>query len=434
MPETPQKNLTPGWLHWISSNPFFVAIGALLVIRGLCYWIFSCYLFPTASMDFHAIFRLWGDTQYYPLIRALSDFQFGEPNVLEYLGVGRIAFPFVSVSPHAAAFGLFGAYGFPIMDLLFVCLQSLVFLLVFRSLHFGKILAASLSLFIVTNTLNYFFVIHEAIFAKLSKGSVLYFAALVTSSISFYLYWKWKWPTIGAILAIISCIFLLPHWELPNAIFQMRIPRPLVTDVFFWGGIIAILTSRRFADKSFLCWGLFGLCLSLTLQGNFHSAAVLGLFALIWLFTELSAPNRLRPAALNAVSAGASFLFASTSFIYQRLTETSEQGAQLGVNILNRLKPVFLTSRIEISQLLFCIFIALCCELVRRQQKENANSNLVSKFIVALTLASYFALPFCQELWASGHTFTGRVGAVPLDAATGKSKSRWIAAERGTEL
>lgn len=63
---------------------------AVVLLTGLAYWLISLFVQPGASWAEIALYRPQGDSQIYPVITALSQFNLGDPTdaVVQGRGVG----------------------------------------------------------------------------------------------------------------------------------------------------------------------------------------------------------------------------------------------------------------------------------------------------------------------------------------------------------
>ena len=204
-------------------------------------WSVSFYFFPE-SLDTKIIHDSVSDAKlYYPLIKFLSELSFNYSYDPEIENLKSIPLPFWGIFFHAIFLKIFGFYSFIILDFFCVFIILIIFFYIFR------------------------------IFLSEDASIIL--------SISFFL-----------LPIIISNTFLqnIQYLNLfSEAFYNLRVPRPMITNLYFFSFILIILkiiTEKFYSIKNFI---LLGLIMALSLSSffyHFFTEILLFLFVLIYKF------------------------------------------------------------------------------------------------------------------------------------------------------
>lgn len=332
--------------HW-----FIYALYALVIAKALIYWIYAYYKDPSSPLSVTAIHRQPEDLEYYILINALSQGNFGEAALAQGHGSGVTSFPFAAIAIHALCYRLFGVPGFIVADVI-------VYLLFFR------VVAAFFELLGANKLISY------ASAALLSTGSL---------------------SEITGLLAGYEVIGQRFHFN----VWGTRIPRPFVTEVFFFAWLWCCLTilSKKAAAGSTKLWVLTGISVSLLVQGDAYLALPVAvstsLLATYLLLTSDDRRQILKGLALSMVAS----LICLIPFIVQRIGEQPDAPIRMGLFRLPRL----MTFQIGLPSFTPLLIILATGPLVAFLQptiaRDHAARNTrIITFLIVLSIVSYFGL------------------------------------------
>lgn len=393
---------------WESLRPdslYRTLLLCIVVFSGGAFWLFAAWRHPGVPLDVLVMFRngggAHGDALYYPMFTSFLSAH--DTGVFESNGFGLQPAGFAGLFPHGVLYALLRIHGFIVADIVvkllyYASLAGLLKTLGVRAPH----LAESISVFFVANG-------REAI------------AALST-----------------AIVGKLWIVFLGG---------DMRIPRPFVSDVFFFGALALLLLPcvRAFSTIPRSLWLALGGLLSMVMQGDVILFIILGMvlplqFGLLLWKARREAEPRSRVVKVLALQWTA-FAVVATPFVIQRLTEHPDYAVRVGVFPVARTSLLF--SR-EGLPYFFCAsaLAALTCMLLLagsrrdRAQRIRAIGGLwvvatlaiaalpVSSFVMGKAVQTYhfgLALRFISSLLmvlCTGH-------AVEAIAAYADGSPRW---------
>ncbi len=378
----------------------------LLVFRGLGYWIFDYALFPDALFSVHGIFRFWGDIGYFPLIESMSHGNFGEPNLFESYGLNTLSFPFASVAPYAAFIGILGSMGFLVGDVF--CVVATYFLLVtlFRTLSMNQPCSKFLALAIVSNLLPYLYVMTFGLVQVPPVASVAPYLSILflSGSVAALLYSMAK-PThsqrilaAGVVCFSAAIFFLASGWVKASTIWGMRIPRPLVTNLYIYSSMFLIAWLWKTEKLTLRLWIVLGFTLGLALQGNLHSALVLLVMSGL-LIVDLVFSQRATIWRVLQFSAAMTLTFGVTiiPFLWQRIRENPDAAVRLGMIALPRWPPLGLYEpRFVLDVIALGVIVGLAALTVKISNQSTSQKNSLFRsfrFFAAGGVACFVALP-----------------------------------------
>ncbi len=288
-----------------------------------------------------------GDIEDFPLIASLSRFSFGDASLWERAGAGLTSYPVLALLPHAVLFRIFGTAGYIAADILI-------------ALAFYLTLEALLRFFGFSSRLSVL-------------GAAL--PILIT-----------KIPATGGYMAYIN-YFPLNFWG-------WRIPRPFVSEIFFFAALAAAWGLFRPGSKcGTKAWGALGLAFALAVQTQAHAALILFLAMPLW--WAASGRDRLRGGALVRGFFVASLVFAVVValFVAQRWIEHPDLPVRCGVFSVDRFHPIFL--EVNPAAVFVWGYTFLIAWLLPRFFTDGRGCVLRAAlcFTACLTIAAYFALP-----------------------------------------
>jgi hypothetical protein len=330
---------------------FLLACVLLVLAKAGSYWLLRAYERPEEPLETGALYR-GDDIQYFPLIKALGDFDLRESVTHENAGNGVRSFPFASVLPHALFFRLCGAAGFIIGDFLCALAAFFLFAKMFQLLGARRSLALGLAVLLVCGALQFN---SEPLDMKIR-------------------FWGW------------------------------RIPRPFVSEIFFLAALTAmLLLFREDWRKRKILWVGTGLAFAALIQADIHLAFIMltvlagqGLFLL-----GAKKENRCGLLLNFAICGGACLLF-SAPFIWQRLGENPDVPRRFGIFAVSRFAPLFEATNILqtlLAVVLPPVMAAFYQANRRKHFPEERPEKAISQGLLllsALSAISFFALPlFC---------------------------------------
>ncbi len=174
-------------------------IFSISLILFLIKWSLSFYFYGLETLSLKVIFNPSGDYSYYPFVVQLSKFKFNEGYSLIFNDLNLIGFPFLVSLFHAFFFKIFGIIGFILLELVCIFIFIKIFFHIFKELKFSNISCIFLGLF--------FFTI----------------------------------PNLAEILNYFQIPYSLNIKSLYAGFYSLRFPRPLITNLFFFGFILFLL-------------------------------------------------------------------------------------------------------------------------------------------------------------------------------------------------
>ena len=284
----------------------------LVVAVSSAYWVGSLVSLPSGSLPEAIVYRPEGDNEHCPIIASLSHFNFGDPTDSKCYGQGLGSFPVVGCLPHAMACAVFGNAGYPVADVALSLLYFLVVAAFFRECNLGKLASLILG-------------------ASLASGGL----QTVTAKLG-------EWAGLGLGLLHLEA----SDYHFPNlaelAVFQKRIPRPMVSEILVVMLLCLALRLWRGRENPSFRPGLYtGGLLGLIAQGDFYSVAMFGFFlAGLWAWCVLARRWRMPWAMLAGTVLGV--LVTGWYFFVQRWMEHPDIPRRLGVVRYPRTQLLFL--------------------------------------------------------------------------------------------
>ncbi len=329
----------------VPTNKWHYAFHAVVIAVALAYWIGSL-IFLKASWAEIVMYRPGGDNQVWPVVTALSHFNFGDPTDALKYGQGIGGFHAVILLPHAMAYAIFGAPGYMITDAVYSWCYFVAAAMLFRRWGLGGLSSIVLSAAVSTLSLH----------ALLQKVSVA-FAKLV--------------GLFGLGIA---------EWNFPDlinlSIAGKRLPRPFPTEILVV--LILYFFVRQWQDRRAptLKRGLaVGALMGVLMQGDPYSFAALGLLSLVVLarnmsFQKWKVPWRFGAGALIGVT------LVGWYFVVQMLGQNPDGAVRFGLATYPRSKIMLLPHYGPwLRLLLVTCFIIVIRVLVYRCQMDAKSSN-----------------------------------------------------------
>ena len=288
-------------LHDRYSYPF----AGLLLLKALGAWVYARLMYPQVPLSVLVIYRDSGnDMTYLPIISGLGKAGLHEPFVREMAGRGIMQFPIFSALPLTLLLKFFGPAGFIVADVLFLFATFAALALLFRLLGVSSIVARCLSLMAVTNV---FYLMGHIRFwlVSLVEPRLLHLPVPVHPGYFFQTPWLQNGIPLSCSVAMLVAlaIFMKRGASQKRAAFRgalsiylialvlistyfftiwgWRLPRPLVTGVFFYTALASLVYLARFrGSRNLWPWILFGACWAVLAQAYIYDAFLLGITAL----------------------------------------------------------------------------------------------------------------------------------------------------------
>jgi hypothetical protein len=235
----------------VPAQRWYYAFHGIVIVVALAYWIASRIFLPDASWAEIALYRPHGDNQVWPVITALSHFNFGDPTDALKHGQGIGGFHAVILLPHALAYKVFGIPGYMVADVFFSWFYFVAAAVLFRRWGLSRRSSLLLSAAVATGSF-------QSILQKLSVAFAK-FLGLFNQSLS-----EWSFPDF-----------------INLAIASKRIPRPLPTEILLL--LILYFFTRQWFQPREASWkrGLgVGVLMGILAQGDPYSFSALGLLGL----------------------------------------------------------------------------------------------------------------------------------------------------------
>ncbi len=190
-------------------------------------WILSFFYFPIEDINLRIINDVY-DQSYFPLIKSFSSFDLKGVYTDRLVDSGLISFPFLSLIINIIFFKLFGSYSFIILEFFCVLLFLIIFFSIFNLLKFHWLFSLFSSLFL--------FILPEV----LLDLSFLNLEFINKLSINFY------------------------------SFYNLRIPRPIITNLYLFTFILFILKIYYYENKSLKFFLLLSVIVGITLNSFFY--------------------------------------------------------------------------------------------------------------------------------------------------------------------
>jgi len=162
-------------------------------------WFFSFYFYGFEDINIKIIFNPSGDYSYYPFVSQLSNFKFNEGYSKIFTDLNYIGFPFLVILLHAIFFKIFNLFGFIILELICIYFFIKIFFHIFREINFSNTSCILISLLLFTI------------------------------------------PSIVEILNSFNIPYSLNLKQLYSGFYNLRFPRPLITNLFFFSFILFLI-------------------------------------------------------------------------------------------------------------------------------------------------------------------------------------------------
>tara|TARA_B100001063_G_C16759604_1_gene555210 strand:- start:3 stop:1892 length:1890 start_codon:yes stop_codon:yes gene_type:complete len=206
-------------MHSLRNNSNFI----LLVISFLVFVLkcfFSYYEYGLENLFIKFLFNPSGDYSYFPFVHQLSNFTFDEGYSVLSDQNDLIGFPFLVIIFHAIFYKIFGLSGFFLIEFLCIFIFLKIFFEIFKEINFNKNLCIIISLFL---------------FSLFPITSLIY---------------EFNFP------------YSLNLKNLYSGFYSLRFPRPLITNLFFFGFVlfsIKFFLSKNLKNKkiNFLICAVF---------------------------------------------------------------------------------------------------------------------------------------------------------------------------------
>ena len=251
-PESPRGFLADLREIVMPSNKWYYAFHMVVIGVALAYWIGSLIVLPKASWAEIVMYRPGGDNQVWPVVTALSHFNFGDPTDALNYGKGIGGFHAVILLPHAMAYAIFGPAGYMIADAVFSWCSFVTFAILLGRWGLGRLSGALLSTALSTGSL-------QVVLQKVSDAFAK-FLGLFRHGIS-----EWDFPDL-----------------INLSLGGKRLPRPFPTEILLV--LILYFLVRHWQERRAptLRQGLIiGVLMGLLMQGDPYSFSTAGLLILV---------------------------------------------------------------------------------------------------------------------------------------------------------
>lgn len=333
-------------MKW-KEDPYKILFPLAVGISVLLYWSIG-WLFGE-PLSVVACYR-YGDLAYYPIIRAMSDCQFGEVLILEYKGQGIQSFPWVTLLPHGFLFRVFGIWGWAIADVLIA--------------------------------VGYYLLLRRFLFEINIQSPLRDIAALLCSS-----------PAKDLLVAKLRLLGFLIH--LPQI--GYRIPRPFITELILLACLTMLTRCFISGDKTVRSWGLLGLTFAALVQSNIYPAVTISILILVgcaYLWTKqikLGEGILIFPVIVFLVVT----VFTSFPFFFQRLFEHPDVLRRFGLFHVDRFGPLFFVWRkgYILKTVFWSGLVAFGISLSSLNEKEKKSRYAVILGSLVAVIAANLAMP-----------------------------------------
>jgi hypothetical protein len=318
----------------------------LVVTVAVSYWCGSMLRMPDASLAEIAMYRPLGDNEYWVPIKAVSQFNFGDPaDAIDY-GKGLASWPVVFLLPQALGQALLGNLGYIVADAALWWIYFVAVTLFLRRCNMG----------------NFFSLL---IGFAISLG----IAATVSAKAS---------EALGRLLSTVG--LPLSEWAFPNLfslnIGEKRMPRPVVTEIFLvllLYFLLGILQERKLPSwkSGFAVGGL----LALLMQGDLFNCSAMGL-VVAGVMTYILAVNRWRMPWQFVMGAAVGALVCGWFFLIQRFHETPDSMGHFAVAKHPRSELLFLPGYGPLLRVAVVCVLAIVVFAATRKGRNTAKTEL----------------------------------------------------------
>lgn len=332
------------WRNLLPDNRCAWVLMAIAALVPCLYWPVAMAVHPEDPLELLVCLR-YGDADYLPLIKAVSQGSLHETIVYEAQGLGLLPLPIAGALLHAILLRLFGPAGFIVADVLVGCAFYLAAYALLRAVKVRSVLAAVVS-----------------------------------------------------VLAALSCQFDLSWLEInfELLLWDLRLVRPFVTNVFLLlclAGLLGNLVGGVWRSRR--GWAFIGVVFALLLQSSTYEAftiayAVPLVFVYLWVFERGRRRELCVWAAVFAIVA----LAASTPFLIQYATDNADLDRRCGFFPVPRFPPPW--HPMGWQQFLWMVVIPTVptVALLRWRRPDGWRSRVtVIGGTTVLSVLAYFGLP-----------------------------------------
>ena len=323
------------------------------LVLFLIKWSISFYFYGPETLSLKVIFNPSGDYSYYPFVVQLSKLKFNEGYSLIFNDLNLIGFPFVVSFFHAVFFKIFDLIGFILLELVCIFIFIKIFFHIFKELKFSNINCIFLGLF--------FFTI----------------------------------PNLAEILNYFQIPYSLNIKQLYAGFYNLRFPRPLVTNLFFFGFILFLLkfylNNKPEAKKKNLI--LSFVFLGLLFNSFFFFFVVCSLLAFLIIIIHFK-KKLLEKANLNVLLKSCSVLFIlCIPFLSQIFLIENDYYSRVGTYNLTSETKIFLIQHLinGLKKFEFILIFAVNLIFYFINIKSNSNTKKFLDFFWLLFLSSILA-------------------------------------------
>ncbi len=323
------------------------------LVLFLIKWSISFYFYGPETLSLKVIFNPSGDYSYYPFVVQLSKLKFNEGYSLIFNDLNLIGFPFVVSFFHAVFFKIFDLIGFILLELVCIFIFIKIFFHIFKELKFSNINCIFLGLF--------FFTI----------------------------------PNLAEILNYFQIPYSLNIKQLYAGFYNLRFPRPLVTNLFFFGFILFLLkfylNNKPEAKKKNLI--LSFVFLGLLFNSFFFFFVVCSLLAFLIIIIHFK-KKLIEKANLNVLLKSCSVLFIlCIPFLSQIFLIENDYYSRVGTYNLTSETKIFLIQHLinGLKKFEFILIFAVNLIFYFINIKSNSNTKKFLDFFWLLFLSSILA-------------------------------------------
>ena len=329
-------------------------------------WFFSINEYGLENIFIKVIFNPAGDYSYFPFVHQLSNFNLSEGYSPISENNKLIGFPFLIIIFHAIFFKIFGLYGFLLLEFFCIFIFLKIFFLIFKELKIDD---------------NFSILLSFIFFSLLPISSYLY-------DLNFY--------------------YSLNLKNFYSGFYSLRFPRPLVTNLFFFGFLYSALkfyivenykNKNRYLLLSFTFLGFL-------LSSFFYFFIFSSLFLLILIIIHYKKNIFSLDNIINITKYIIIFLIISSLFIYQLLSIEKDYLARVGTVFLSLENKKFLANHLLYGflkkEFLLILFINIILGTINLIYNKN-----VKKFFIFFNLAfcSSVLIPFIYLIMMNQITF-----------------------------
>ncbi len=329
----------------------FTVIGFISILIFIFKWFFSYYFFKD-DLSIKIIFDSPSDGFfYYVYLEALSSLNFNNSFDVNIDNLKNIPIPFYAILIPSILHSLFGNYSILVSELICIYLFLFIFFLIFKKLNFGFFysILASLLLIVIPSIINLF------------------------------------------------DLNLITYFNNINNIFNLRFPRPLITNIFFYLFIFYLIRlnfNYFFNKQNFIILGIL-FALSFSSFYYFFFIQLISFIIIIFYKFDLKTLLNKKNLKLYLISIF-TFIFLSLPFIFFLLSSEPDYKERLYIIDLNIEKKIILIKYL-ISKLIslkfLLIFISISILNYMANKKKYFNYEKINIFYILLIssiLAPFF--------------------------------------------